>query len=183
MKSEKIALIVLGAPGSGKGTQGKFLEEKTGFKKYVMSDLIRTFVKEGSEIFDKMKKGRLLNDLDIFQIFKKGFKFEEEVILDGIPRSVDQAYWFYGFFKIHGYNIKVIYLEVNEERLIDRILKRAKLENRIDDNKEVFINRMKEYNNAKNIVLDVFSDEIIKINGDGSIENISKDILNKLNLN
>ncbi|MFW5704226.1 MAG: adenylate kinase family protein [Nanoarchaeota archaeon] len=181
MVGNKIAIIMVGAPGSGKGTQGELLAKNTGFKKYVMSDLIRKDIKPGSELFDKMKKGLLLTNDDVFKVFRDQFKGEKKVIIDGIPRTLDQAYWLYGYLVENGYTIEVIYLKCDEKKLLKRILKRAEEQGRSDDNKEIFKHRLEEFDRARDVILEVYSKEIVQINGDKTIEEISRNILDKLN--
>jgi adenylate kinase len=176
VKKNKLAIIIVGAPGSGKGTQGELLEKNTGYKRYVMSDLIRKSIKKGSEIYEKINSGILLSNSDTFEIFRKNFKKEDNIIIDGIPRTLDQAYWLYGFLVEQKYIIEVIYLEVDEKKLINRIIKRG----RKDDNPKIFKHRLKEFDKARDIILDVYNDEIIKVNGDRKIEVIEKDILKRL---
>jgi adenylate kinase len=208
MEKNKVAIIMLGAPGSGKGTQGEILEKNTGFKRYVMSDLIKLELKPGNEIYENVfKKGELLKDCDIFSIFRKYFKGESEIIIDGIPRTLDQAYWLYGFLKSYNYNFKLIFLNVNENKLIKRITSRyycpkchrlynlefkkpkkegicdvcgVKLIQREDDKPEVFKERIKIWDNVKEAILKVYNGEIIEINGDQSIENVSKEIMKNI---
>ena len=177
---KKKAIIMVGAPGSGKGTQGKILQERTGFKAYVMSSLIRDVVKPGSELFDKMARGVLLSDSDVFEIFRTGFGFEERVIIDGIPRSLDQAYWLYGFLYDNNYDVEVVYLRVDEGKLLQRILKRAQEQGRSDDNEEVFKHRLQVFDDSRDVVLEVFKKEIIEVDGDRDIDVISNDIIDKL---
>lgn len=181
MVSSKVAIIMVGAPGSGKGTQGELLEKNTGFKRYVMSSLFKDVVKKGSDLFDKMSSGILLSDLDVFDVFKKGFQFEDKVIIDGIPRSEDQAYWLYGFLIQHKYKIEVVYLKVDESKLLSRILKRAKDQGRSDDNEEVFKHRLEQFDFARDIILKIYSDNIIEVDGDRDINIIAKDVLNEVN--
>ncbi len=109
---------MVGAPGSGKGTQGEVLEKNTGFKRYVTSDMIRSELKEGSELREKVSRGILLDDSDIFKAFRKHFKLENQVIIDGLPRTLDQAYWLYGFLVRYGYDIELVYLKVDESKLL-----------------------------------------------------------------
>lgn len=209
-KNKKIAIIMLGAPGSGKGTQGKLLEEKTGFSRYVMSDLIKKELTEGTELHKQVfKEGILLNDSHIFEIFRNYFKSEAEVILDGIPRTLDQAYWLYGLLKNHNYAIKLVFLNVEEKELISRVTSRYycpkchKLYNyqieelkpktqgmcdddkyeliqREDDTPDVFKDRLKTFNTVKEVILDVYKAEVIEIEGDENINNISKQIIKKI---
>lgn len=209
-KNKKIAIIMLGAPGSGKGTQGKLLEDKTGFSRYVMSSLIKKELTEGTQLHRQVfKEGVLLNDSHIFEIFRTHFKSENEIILDGIPRTLDQAYWLYGFLKNHNYAIKLVFLNVNEEELVSRITSRYycpkchrlynhqigdlkpknkglcdednhKLIQREDDTPETFKERLETFNTVKEVILDVYKAEILEIDGDKDINEISKEIIKKI---
>ena len=200
---------MIGAPGSGKGTQGAFLEEKIGFKTYVMSDLIRAQLHEGSPLREKMNKGVLIDDGDIFRIFREGFAKEKRVIVDGLPRTLDQSYWLFGFLKRKHYNIKVLFIEVDEDNLLTRvgarrfcskcnsgynnIFMKPKVENicdkcggdliqRTDDKLEVFKDRLEIFADLKLAVLDVFSSSVIKINGDQAIDVVKKEMFEMLNI-
>lgn len=207
---KKIAIIMLGAPGSGKGTQGKLLEDKTGFKRYVMSDLIKKELTPGTELHKQVfKEGILLNDSQVFEIFRTYFKSENDIILDGIPRTLDQAYWLYGFLKNHHYTIKLIFLNVDESQLISRITSRyycpkchtlynthieslmpkkkgicdkdgETLIQRDDDTPEIFKERLEIFNQVKEIILNVYKAEILEVNGDEDIDTVSKEIIRKI---
>ena len=208
VENKKVAVIMVGAPGSGKGTQGKLLEENTGFKRYVMSDLIKEELTPGTQLYEKVfKQGILLGDADIFQIFRDKFNSEEQIIIDGIPRTLDQAYWLYGFLKRHQYKIKLVYLNVDEKQLVKRITSRyycpkchrayntiylppkqegvcdddgEKLIQREDDTKEVFSQRLETFDEVKDIILRVYEAEEISVNGDQEIQEVSQDILRQI---
>lgn len=179
----KEAIILLGAPGSGKGTQGDLLEKRTGFRRYVMSSLIKEElkikVKKWAKEYD-VESGLLLGDLEIFELFRERFESEQKVILDGIPRTLDQAYWLFGYLKQHKYKIKVVFIDVDEEKLLDRILLRAKKQGRKDDNPETFKERLEIYDGVKEVILKVYSEHIVNINGDQSIEKVADEIKEKL---
>lgn len=207
-KAKKLAIIMLGAPGSGKGTQGELLEKNTGFKRYVMSELIKRELKPGNELYDKVfKKGELIGDGDVFEIFRTYFKGEDEVILDGLPRTLDQAYWLYGYLMRHNYEIELIFLDVDEQKLLQRITSRyycpkchtlyntltkqpklqgicdfdgEKLIQRQDDTKEIFSQRLKTFDEVKQVILEVYHGEVIDINGDQDIELVSREIMRKI---
>ncbi|NCC71516.1 nucleoside monophosphate kinase [bacterium] len=209
-KERKLAIIMVGAPGSGKGTQGEFLEKNTGFKRYVMSDLIKKDLKPGSALYEKVfKEGILLGDIDIFNIFRKHFKSEKQVIIDGLPRTLDQAYWLYGFLMRHNYEIELVYIKVNEKNLIKRIISRyycpkchklynsnildkkpkidgicdddeEKLIQREDDTKEVFKDRIKLFDELRDVILDVYKGDIIEIDGDLDIDKVSQSLIRKI---
>ena len=208
MKKNKLAIIMLGAPGSGKGTQGELLEKNTGFKRYVMSDLIKKELTPGNKLYDKIfKQGILLNDNNIFDIFRRYFGSEEEIIIDGLPRTLDQAYWLYGFLLRHKYEIELVFLNVDEEKLLSRITSRRycpkchrlyntetkkpkktgicdddseTLIQREDDTEKVFGERLQIFDEVRDVILDVYKGDIIEVNGDKNIDTVSRDILKKI---
>jgi len=210
-EEKKLAIILLGAPGSGKGTQGEILEKNTGFRRYVMSDFIKNELKQGTELYDRVfKKGELLNDLDVFDIFMKNFNSENQVIIDGIPRTLNQAYWLYGFLMNHHYEIELIFFDVDEKKLLKRIISRRycpkchklyntttnkpkrkgicdidgeKLIQREDDKKEVFSERLKIFDSVKKVILDVYKGNIINVDANGSIDEVSVRMMKKIILN
>lgn len=199
---------MVGAPGCGKGTQGEILEKKTKFKRIVMSDLIKEELKPKTPLYDKViNKGILLDDQDIFKIVKNKVEFNKNLILDGIPRTEDQAYWLYGVLVKHNYDVKVVFLDIDEKKLLKRITSRrycpkchrgyniltkkpkkegvcdfdnTKLIQREDDTAKVFSSRLKTYDLVKEIILKIYKGDIIKINGENEIEKVSKDIFKKL---
>jgi adenylate kinase len=179
MVAKKTAIIMIGAPGSGKGTQGEILANKLKFKRYVMSDLIKDELKKKKKTWAKsydVTSGLLLGDSEIFEVFREHFGEEKEILLDGIPRTLDQAYWLYGFLKQHNYTIECIYLKVDEKKLLTRILKRG----RKDDTKAIFGNRLKLFDTVRDVMLKVYTKDMLVINGDRDIESIAKDMLVKV---
>lgn len=171
--NKKIAVLLLGAPGSGKGTQGEILEKRTGFKRYVMSSLIKEEMQKKDVLKDyDITSGKLLGDVEIFQIFRNYFKGEDKVIIDGVPRTLDQAYWLYGYLKQHGYEIKVLYIKVDESKLLERVVERG----RKDDDPQIFKERLEIFRKVKQVILQVYESEVTRVNGDLDIEGVSLNI-------
>ncbi|MCA9486732.1 nucleoside monophosphate kinase [Candidatus Woesearchaeota archaeon] len=207
-KDLRLALIMLGAPGSGKGTQGEFLEKFTGFKRYVMSDIIKKELRPGNALYDRVfKQGILLGDSEIFDLFRRYFGSEQQVIIDGIPRTLDQAYWLYGYLIKHKYDIELVYLHVDEKKLVKRVTSRfycpkchtlyntlskksqkegfcdhdgEKLIQREDDTEKVFKERLKTFDEVRKVILDVYKGDVIEVDGDQDIEKVSQDIMKKI---
>ncbi len=210
VEKRKLAVIMVGAPGSGKGTQGEFLEKSTSFVRYVMSDLIKKELKPGNALYEKVfTQGILLGDSEVFDIFRKYFKSENEIIIDGIPRTLDQAYWLYGFLMRHNYEIELIYLKVNEKNLVKRITSRfycpkchklynsivigkipkklgicdddgSKLVQREDDTVKVFKERIKIFDEVRDVILDVYKGDIIEVDGDKDIDKVSQELIKNI---
>jgi len=121
-------IILIGPPGSGKGTQAKLLEDKYDLKQLSSGDMLRAAVAEGSEIGKKaksyMEAGQLVPDELVVEIVTdqiekadgKGF------ILDGFPRNVHQAEVLDRMLKENGYEIdRVPVIEVSDDRLVERV--------------------------------------------------------------
>jgi adenylate kinase len=91
-------IILLGPPGSGKGTQGNLIEKKYGFPKISTGDLLRIEVQEGTflgkEAEAKMRKGELVNDDIVISMIKTRIvkpEYQRGYIMDGFPRNIVQA--------------------------------------------------------------------------------------------
>lgn len=118
----------MGPPGSGKGTQVKFLSQKTGLPYICLGDLLREMIhnndEEGALIESHMLNGGLVPPEVVNKIIHKYLsidKYNNGCIFDGYPRSVEQA----NFLKqISPHKIRVIYFEIPDDLVISRILAR-----------------------------------------------------------
>ena len=182
------SFILLGAPGSGKGTQGAILGSIPRFYHFSMGDAFRsmdTRTDLGQEFIKYSRKGDLVPDELTIRFFKiqvdaraalSMFKPDIDIlILDGIPRSVEQA-------KILEEHIDVLQLFhlscPNREELITRIRKRAIKSGRLDDaNGEVIRNRIKRYEEETKELLEFYDDRRADINANQAPVHVLDDIL------
>jgi adenylate kinase len=153
--------IIFGPPGSGKGTQAGRIEREFELKHLSTGEILRAEVAHGSEIgmevARKMAAGDLVPDDVIVNIVRKRLPDAEAgrgVLLDGFPRTLDQARALDDMLDSEGHQVDfVIALEVPEEELVERILQRAAIQNRPDDTREAIAERMREYHKLTEAVL------------------------------
>ena len=161
-----INLILLGPQGSGKGTQAKLLEQKYDFVFIGMGDTLREIAKEDSELGQAINQmvnveGRLVDDGLVGLVIESKFhdvQKDKSLIVDGFPRTVLQAEALDKLLlgkntEIH----KMIALEVSDEELTKRLLKRGLTSGREDDrNEEKIRTRISEYNNKTMPLIDYY---------------------------
>jgi adenylate kinase len=158
----KKIIILLGIPGSGKGTQAKMLCEAYGYGHISTGDLLRaidadpTAAPAHKELLASMKAGKLVSDDFIYQIafaaIERNLSEGKGVVLDGAIRTVAQAERYQSFFESCGYGNDVITIEIalDDETATARILGRAKNSGgaREDDKPELITKRMQEQGNS-----------------------------------
>ena len=121
-------LILIGAPGSGKGTQSRYLIDKHNFLQLSTGDLLRAAIAEKSEVGlraqDLMAQGKLVPD-DVMINLVKGFidrNKGKSVIFDGFPRTVAQAESLDLMLQKSANKIdKVVYFSIDPELLVNRL--------------------------------------------------------------
>ncbi|MCL2207680.1 MAG: nucleoside monophosphate kinase [Fibromonadales bacterium] len=183
------AYLIFGAPGSGKGTVGAKLAATTGVKHLSTGDIFRGLspVSENGKLFASYAgAGKLVPDEVTVQIFSRYIgglidtnKFDpakDSFLLDGIPRTVAQAELIKSVVEIK----HIFVLDIPDYSvIIERLLKRAKIEGRKDDADESVIKaRLKEYEEKTAAVLSAYDSKLItKINGSQSPDEVFRDTL------
>lgn len=119
-------LILLGPPGSGKGTQAEFLVQRLGLAHLASGDLLRRAVEAGTELGKKaesyMKQGVLVPDEVVIGLILEALQGQNGVILDGFPRTLEQAKALEAALSRRGQAIdRVIYIKVPEDELVRRL--------------------------------------------------------------
>lgn len=163
-------LALFGPPGSGKGTLAKNLVDKYNFIHISTGDMIRKEIADGTELgkmaADIINNGALLSDDIVIKMIESRIKSEDSsvfgFIFDGFPRTVAQAEALTKLLKEIGTPLNAfVKLNVPQDVLMERMLKRAAIENRADDTEEVILNRFKEYEAKTLPVYDYFKSEDI----------------------
>jgi adenylate kinase len=121
-----VILVFLGPPGAGKGTQAKLLSQRMGFLHLSTGDILREAVKNqtplGKKAKEYMDRGELVPDELIVQLIEETMPKDGNVILDGFPRTVNQALALEEMLKGKGEKIsKVLFFDVLDEVIIDRL--------------------------------------------------------------
>lgn len=183
------SILLFGAPGSGKGTQGKILGVIPNFYHCACGDVFRNLRPDsplGKVFLEYSSRGELVPDEPTIELWRQSIDANTKVgrfhpqqdtlVLDGIPRNVHQAEILRDTLEV----IAVFYLKsADEKNLIARIQRRAMKENRLDDaNLEVIRERLKTYERETKPVLKFYGTSIVhRINADQSPAKVLSDIL------
>lgn len=176
-------LILFGPPGSGKGTQSEKLIVKFGLKHLSTGDLLRSEIGRqtalGLAAKSYMDQGQLVPDEVVIGMISSALDENPEAkgfLFDGFPRTSAQATALDLLMRHKGSEIKVMLaLEVSEEELVNRLVKRGATSGRSDDNNEVVIRaRITEYHNKTTAVAEYYQQfgKVVMIEGEGSIDEI-----------
>lgn len=121
-------IVLLGAPGSGKGTQASHLVKEFGYNHLSTGDLLRSEIAKGTELGQKVQgiidAGNLVDDMTVLELLKANCDLENKVyIFDGFPRNGEQAKLLEEHV-LKGAATKAIYFDMDLEHLIERITNR-----------------------------------------------------------
>ena len=187
MQLQKI-FVVLGPPGSGKGTQSELLAKTLNFPRIVIGDLRRAFIKESSPeaIEDKARYDQGIPGPDelISKLLRNAInnlQDTEGFVLDTFPLSMGQAKILdeiIGEYKVS--HLGVLFLNVDKDKVVKRIMGRA--QSRSDDKPEIAAARYDEYEKRNAPIKEFYRQKgcLIEINGDQTIEQVHAEIMGKL---
>ena len=183
-------LIFLGPPGSGKGTQAEILTDKLKYFHISIGDLLRENIIKNTDLGKLAAKyvdsGELVPDDLIIELVNSSLndlqyqnsKFSA-VILDGFPRTINQASSLNSKIKDSGVSIKAaIYLDISDEKIISRLEARG----RKDDKPELIRNRLNVYRKQTEPLLNYYDEKNLlePVNGDQDLKEVNNNILNVL---
>ena len=176
-------LILFGPPGSGKGTQSEKLIAKYGLKHLSTGDLLRYEISRqtplGREAQNFMDKGQLVPDEVVIGMISSALDANPDskgFLFDGFPRTSAQAETLDKLLELKKAPIAVMLaLDVSEEELVKRLLKRGETSGRSDDTNEGVIRaRITEYHNKTAMVADYYKkfDKVVMVKGEGTVDEI-----------
>jgi len=175
-------IVLLGAPGSGKGTQAALLVKELNLPHISTGVVLRSAASAGSELGLKAKtvmdRGELVSDDIMLDLIKERLSqpdVENGFILDGYPRNIAQAGALDELLGHLGQPVdEALQIDVDIEVLINRIAKRAAQDGRSDDAEEAVRNRMKVYSAQTAPVVEYYARQglLSRVLGDGTIEEI-----------
>ena len=181
-------IVLLGAPGSGKGTQGEKLAVHFGIPKISTGDALRVAVAAGTDLGKKAKAamdaGKLVaNDIVIGIVEERLEQPDAQpgFVLDGFPRNTAQAQVLDKLLEGHHQHPidKAVHLAVDDEEIIHRLHDRAVKEGRHDDQPDVIRHRIEVYNAETHPLLDYYEAQgkLVTLKGIGTVEEIFQGIL------
>ena len=185
--------ILFGPQGSGKGTQSQLLCRDYDFVHISVGDIFRWHVAHHTKLAARIRRitlqGRLVPDEIVEEVVRR--RLEEHdwnygFVLDGFPRTVPQAEYLFERWNLD----RVIYLDIPEQVVYERVMHRAKLgegsgfTKRADDNTEALKKRLEEYYQKTQPLLDLYKqkDLLITVDGNRPIEVVYDDIRTRLGL-
>jgi len=180
-------IVIFGAPGSGKGTQSDLMIDHYGLGHISTGDVLREEIRKGTELgklaASYIDGGNLIPDdlmisilANVYDSYGRGHK---GVIFDGFPRTIPQAEALKKMLDERGDKVAaMIELDVPEEELMERLIKRGQESGRADDNEETIKKRLVIYHQQTQPLIDWYRQEGLHhhINGHGTLERIFSDI-------
>lgn len=180
-------VVLMGAPGAGKGTQARKLQAALGIPQVATGDLFRENLRQETELGQLAKRfmdaGELVPDEVTVAMVRERLSqpdCDAGVIFDGFPRTTAQAEALDALLSEMGTRINIVpHIHVSREELVRRLLRRAEIEGRSDDNEETIRRRMRVYEEQTQPLLDYYEARnlLVEVNGEQSIEDVFADLL------
>lgn len=183
-------LLIMGAPGAGKGTQAKGIAARYRIPTISTGDIFRANIKNETELGRQVEAiiqaGDYVPDELTEEIVRERLSQEDAVggfLLDGFPRTMHQVEALDAFLTGRSESLDaVISLVVDPDVLVARLTKRAAIEGRADDNEETIRHRMKRYLADTQPLLDHYADHdlLVAVDGNGAVEEVNGRIFEAL---
>ena len=180
-------LLIMGPPGAGKGTQAAIIGEHYGIPAISTGNIFRLAITNRTKLGERIKRiiadGGYVPDSLSVQVVVDRLKEEDAKggwLLDGFPRTLGQVQALDEELDAHGFTLKaVVSLTADEDAIVDRMLKRAEIEGRPDDNEETIRHRMEVYHEQTDPLLDIYRERgmLVEVDGMGTVDEVSARVL------
>lgn len=175
-------LVLVGPPGSGKGTQATILSERLGIPAISSGAIFRAEIATGSEVgqiaASFIDDGNLVPD-DVTNVIVSHRLSQPDAqqgfLLDGYPRNPDQVSKLDEMLAEYGHRLDaVIELTIPDEEIMDRLLHRAEIEHRADDTRDVIQHRIEVYHSTTQPLIDLYEERgiLVRVDGVGTIDEV-----------
>jgi adenylate kinase len=181
-----VNILLLGPQGSGKGTQAKRICEGYGIPHIATGDMLRAAMAAGTELGRKVKpiydSGGLVPDDLMIELIRERLAeddTENGFALDGFPRTMAQAVALDPILREIGKELDVVFvLQLPDELCIERLLKRAQLEGRVDDTPDAIAKRLEIYRRETEPLIEWYRirSNVVTIHGDRSVNEVFAEI-------
>jgi adenylate kinase len=180
-------LIIMGPPGAGKGTQAVRVAERFGIPAISTGDIFRNNIKGGTALGKQVEaillSGGYVPDEMTNEIVKERLAWVDAApgfLLDGYPRTVGQVEFLDEMLAASGHALDgVIELTVDEDDVVQRLLKRAEIEGRADDNEETIRERLVMYHTETAPLIELYDQHgiLIRVDGMGTVDEVTDRVI------
>ncbi|MDQ1603287.1 MAG: adenylate kinase [Actinomycetota bacterium] len=180
-------LLLIGAPGSGKGTQAELLAQRLGITHISSGELLREHIDAqtdlGRQVSEYVEAGDLVPDALVMDMLFRPVVNAAEAggyVLDGFPRTVEQALAAYDVARTHGAHVQAaVHLEVPDDELMQRILSRSRGS---DDSREVIEHRLEVYRDKTVPLLGYYRQRawLASVDGSRDVDAVHADIVERV---
>jgi adenylate kinase len=181
-----VNILLLGPQGSGKGTQAKRISAEYGIPHVATGDMLRETIAAGTELGRKvapiLARGDLVPDDDMISLIRERLSRDdtaEGFVLDGFPRTMAQAEALDAMLREIGRELTIVFeLQLPEEVCMERLLRRAQVEGRLDDTPEVVKHRLELYHQETEPLIEHYraTGKLVGIHADRSIPEVFSEI-------
>lgn len=186
IETTQTRLLIVGPPGAGKGTQAERIVQRYEVPWISTGDIFRANIKEGTELGKRVSQliesGQLVPDELTNEIVADRLQQSDVAagfLLDGYPRTVDQAHALDKVLGAQGHTLDaVVLLEVDTDVVVERLLGRAQVEGRVDDTEEVIRHRQEVYAEQTKPLIDLYAERgmLVRVDGLGQVDEVTERI-------
>lgn len=186
-------VLMIAAPGAGKGTQGERIAEHFAVPHIATGDLLRDHVARQTELGREVKQyldsGDLVPDDVVLDMVREAMEAAKQdsggYVLDGLPRTMKQARRLYETaVELEMTATAALHLEVGEDELLRRLLARADHEKRSDDSEDVIRRRLTLYREVTEPILDWYDERgiLVSVAADRPVDDVTREVLGALDV-